>query len=49
MSRIGSASEWREVRIALLRREKALSQLRDESAAQRRELLWIPVARDYRF
>jgi len=46
---IGTREEWRAERLALLEREKELNRLRDELAAQRRALPWVPVEKDYRF
>jgi predicted dithiol-disulfide oxidoreductase (DUF899 family) len=42
-------AEWRTSRIALLAKEKALSRLRDEVSAERRNLPWVRVETDYRF
>lgn len=40
---------WTEQRVQLLAREKALTRLRDEVAAERRALPWRRVAKDYVF
>jgi predicted dithiol-disulfide oxidoreductase (DUF899 family) len=40
---------WLAARKALLDREKALTRLRDEVAAERRKLPWRAVDKDYRF
>lgn len=48
-AKIGSRDGWRTARLALLEREKDLNRRRDELAAARRELPWVPVERDYRF
>jgi predicted dithiol-disulfide oxidoreductase (DUF899 family) len=47
--RTGSREEWRAARIALLAKEKELNRRRDELAAQRRQLPWVEVARQYEF
>lgn len=39
--------EWDAARAELLEREKALTHLGDELAAQRRELPWLPVDKEY--
>jgi predicted dithiol-disulfide oxidoreductase (DUF899 family) len=44
-----SNDEYRAARIALLTREKELSRLRDELAAQRRALPWVRVEKEYAF
>lgn len=44
-----SRDAWRAERIALLAREKALTRLRDEVAAERRALPWVRVDRTYTF
>jgi len=46
---IGSRDEWRAARLVLLEREKELNRLRDELAAQRRELPWVRLEKDYEF
>jgi len=47
--RTGSREEWREARLGLLAREKELTRLRDELAAQRRQLPWVRVDKHYEF
>ena len=49
MTRIGTRDEWRAARLALLEREKELTQRADELARERQELPWAPVDKDYRF
>jgi predicted dithiol-disulfide oxidoreductase (DUF899 family) len=46
---IGTSDQHRVARLRLLAREKELNRLRDELAAERRRLPWVPVAKDYRF
>lgn len=46
---VGSREEWMAARLELLAREKDLNRLRDELAAQRRALPWVPVDKEYRF
>jgi predicted dithiol-disulfide oxidoreductase (DUF899 family) len=46
---IGTSDEHRAARLTLLVREKELSRLRDEVAAERRRLPWVPVGKDYEF
>ena len=46
---IGTSEEWRAVRLELLEREKQLTRLRDEVAAERRRLPWVPVETEYVF
>ena len=48
-SKVGTPHEWRTARLALLEREKELTRLRDEVAAQRRALPWVPVTTPYTF
>jgi predicted dithiol-disulfide oxidoreductase (DUF899 family) len=45
--RIMSREEWDAARGELLVREKQLTRLGDELAAQRRELPWVPVQKQY--
>jgi predicted dithiol-disulfide oxidoreductase (DUF899 family) len=45
----GSQQEHRAARLALLAREKELNKLRDELAAQRRQLPWEPLEKTYEF
>src|SRR5215218_6700414 len=47
--RIGTREEWLAAREELLKREKEHTRLGDEIAQQRRDLPWVPVAKDYRF
>ncbi len=46
---IGTRSEWRRAREQLLVKEKELNRLRDELAAERRRLPWVPVDEEYWF
>lgn len=46
---IGTREEWREARVRLLQREKELTKLHDELAAERRRLPWVRVEKEYRF
>jgi predicted dithiol-disulfide oxidoreductase (DUF899 family) len=45
----GTRDDHRAARLKLLAREKELNRLRDELAAQRRRLPWVPVDADYEF
>jgi predicted dithiol-disulfide oxidoreductase (DUF899 family) len=45
----GSPAEHRAARLDLLAREKELNRLRDELAAQRRQLPWVRLDKDYEF
>jgi predicted dithiol-disulfide oxidoreductase (DUF899 family) len=47
--RIAGRDEWLAQRTALLAREKELTRLRDQLAAERRQLPWVPVDKEYRF
>jgi predicted dithiol-disulfide oxidoreductase (DUF899 family) len=47
--RIGTQEEWQVEREALLEEEKELTRRNDELARKRRELLWVPVEKDYSF
>jgi predicted dithiol-disulfide oxidoreductase (DUF899 family) len=47
--RIASRDEWLVERKALLAREKEQTRLRDQLAAERRRLPWVPVEKDYVF
>jgi predicted dithiol-disulfide oxidoreductase (DUF899 family) len=49
MPRVVSREEWLEARKAHLRNEKALTRMRDMVAAERRELPWVKVEKDYTF
>jgi predicted dithiol-disulfide oxidoreductase (DUF899 family) len=44
-----SHSEWVEARTALLEQEKSFTKLRDQLSAQRRELPWEEVGKEYEF
>ncbi|MBC5781516.1 DUF899 domain-containing protein [Ramlibacter sp. USB13] len=46
---VASDAHWTEQRLKLLAREKELTRLRDEVAAERRALPWRRVAKDYAF
>ena len=46
--RIGTRAEWAAAREDLLAREKEHTRLGDELARRRRELPWVPVAKEYR-
>jgi predicted dithiol-disulfide oxidoreductase (DUF899 family) len=46
---IVSAAQWREARIALLEKEKAMTRARDELSAERRRLPMVEITKDYRF
>jgi predicted dithiol-disulfide oxidoreductase (DUF899 family) len=45
----GSADYYRSARLALLAKEKELNRARDELAAERRRLPWVPVTKEYEF
>jgi predicted dithiol-disulfide oxidoreductase (DUF899 family) len=45
----GTRDEHLAARLKLLAREKELNLLRDELAAERRRLPWVPVAKNYEF
>lgn len=47
--RIASREEWLAQRTALLAREKELTKARDRLSAERRQLPWVPVEKDYVF
>jgi predicted dithiol-disulfide oxidoreductase (DUF899 family) len=47
--RICSRDEWRAARLDLLEREKELTRLRDELAAERRRLPWVRLEKHYQF
>jgi predicted dithiol-disulfide oxidoreductase (DUF899 family) len=47
--RIGTQDEWQAERDELLADEKELTRRGDELAAKRRQLPWVPVAKEYRF
>ncbi len=44
-----SRADWIAERLDLLRKEKELTRLRDETSANRRELPWVLVEKDYVF
>lgn len=46
---IGTRDQWRAARLDLLQREKELTRLRDELAAERRQLPWVEVVEPYTF
>jgi predicted dithiol-disulfide oxidoreductase (DUF899 family) len=46
---VGNEDDHRAARLALLGREKELNRLRDELAAERRRLPWVPVTKEYEF
>lgn len=46
---VSSREQWLDARRRLLAREKQLTRLRDQVAAERRELPWVRVDKDYRF
>ena len=45
----GTREQWLAARRELLAREKQLTRLSDELAAERRDLPWVPVEQDYAF
>src|SRR3984885_6905590 len=45
----GTSEEWLAARLDLLAAEKELTRRSDEVAAQRQELPWVRVDKDYRF
>jgi predicted dithiol-disulfide oxidoreductase (DUF899 family) len=47
--RVGTREEWQAARDELLKREKELTRMNDELAAQRRKLPWVAVEKEYRF
>jgi predicted dithiol-disulfide oxidoreductase (DUF899 family) len=47
--RVVSRSEWLAARTALLAKEKAFTQLRDQLSAEQRALPWVRVEKDYIF
>jgi len=44
-----SREKWLQARLALLEKEKELTRLKDEVAAQRQDLPWVAVEKGYRF
>ena len=47
--KVGTREEWVAARAELLEREKEHTRIGDELARQRRELLWVPVEKEYAF
>jgi len=47
--KIGTREDWEAARNELLKREKEVTRMGDELARQRRELPWVPVAKEYKF
>ena len=47
--RVATREEWLQERKALLQREKAYTRERDALSAQRRELPWVRVDKEYVF
>ncbi len=48
-ARIVSAQEWEAARQQLLVKEKELTRARDALAAERRQMPWLPVEKEYEF
>jgi predicted dithiol-disulfide oxidoreductase (DUF899 family) len=48
-AKVASPAEWREARVAFLKKEKEFTRLRDELSRERRELPWEKVEKDYVF
>ena len=46
---VGTREDWLTARLELLGREKELNRVRDELAAQRRQLPWVRIDKQYRF
>ncbi|MBS8261853.1 DUF899 domain-containing protein [Roseibium polysiphoniae] len=46
---IATREDWLKARLALLDRERALTKLKDEVSAARRDLPWVKVGKDYVF
>jgi predicted dithiol-disulfide oxidoreductase (DUF899 family) len=44
-----SRDDWTQARLRLLQREKQLTRLRDELAAERRSMPWVEVTKQYEF
>ena len=44
---IGSREEWVAIRKELLKKEKEFTRLRDQLSAERRELPWVKVEKNY--
>src|SRR5262252_2601823 len=47
--KVATREEWQAARDELLAREKELTRRGDQLAAQRRELPWVPIDKDYTF
>ena len=47
--KIGTQEEWQAARDELLAKEKELTRRSDELAAERRELPWVRVEKEYSF
>ncbi len=47
--KVGTREEWQQARDELLKEEKELTRRGDELARKRRELPWMPVAKEYSF
>src|ERR1700733_16063724 len=47
--RVVSGSEWRKARVALLAKEKAFTNLRDQLTAEQRALPWVRIEKEYVF
>ena len=47
--KIVSEEDWLAARIALLAKEKSFTKARDRLSAERRELLWVKVEKNYVF
>jgi predicted dithiol-disulfide oxidoreductase (DUF899 family) len=47
--KVATRAEWLAARGELLAREKELTRRGDQLAAQRRELPWVPIEKEYRF
>ena len=47
--RVVSRSEWLEARTALLAKEKAFTNLRDQLTAEQRALPWVRIEKEYVF
>ncbi len=47
--RVGTREEWLAARNELLAKEKELTRRGDQLAAERRNLPWVPIGKEYRF
>ena len=47
--KVATREEWQAARDELLAREKELTRRGDQLAAERRELPWVPIEKEYRF